>query len=63
MSIVVAFAAAALGVIVGGFLGSIVGFVRGRTETVTMSLVDVILASPALVPPARPRLACSSDYT
>ncbi len=33
----------------GGLLGSVVGFVRGRFETVAMSLIDVILAFPALV--------------
>lgn len=49
VSLVVATVAAAFGVIVGGFLGSLVGFVRGRTETVTMSMIDVILAFPALV--------------
>jgi len=49
VSLVVATVAAAFGVIVGGFLGSLVGFVRGKTETVTMSLVDVILAFPALI--------------
>ena len=49
VSLVVASVAAAFGVIVGGFLGSLVGFVRGRTETVTMSMIDVILAFPALV--------------
>ena len=35
--------------IVGGLLGSLVGFVRGRTENVIMSLIDVILAFPALI--------------
>ena len=49
VSLVVATVAAAFGVIVGGFLGSLVGFVRGRTETLTMSMIDVILAFPALV--------------
>ena len=49
VSLVVASIAAAFGVIVGGFLGSLVGFVRGRTETIIMSMVDVILAFPALV--------------
>ena len=49
VSLVVATIAAAFGIIVGGFLGSLVGFVRGRTETVIMSMVDVILAFPALV--------------
>jgi peptide/nickel transport system permease protein len=49
VSLVVAVVAASFGVIVGGFLGSLVGFVRGRTETTIMSLVDVLLAFPALV--------------
>jgi peptide/nickel transport system permease protein len=41
--------AAAFGVIVGGFLGALVGYVRGRTETIVMSMIDVILAFPALI--------------
>src|SRR5690606_33600230 len=39
----------AFGVIIGGFLGSLVGFVRRRTETVVMAAIDVILAFPALI--------------
>ena len=49
VSLVVVVVSAACGVIIGGFLGSLVGFVRGRTETVIMATVDVILAFPALV--------------
>ncbi|MFK8023663.1 MAG: ABC transporter permease, partial [Ilumatobacter sp.] len=49
VSLIVAAVSAAFGIIIGGFLGSLVGFVRGRTETVIMSIVDVILAFPALV--------------
>ena len=49
VSLVVATVAATFGIVVGGFLGSLVGFVRGRTETAIMSLIDVILAFPALV--------------
>ena len=49
VSLVVAVVAAACGVIIGGFLGSLVGYVRGKTETTIMSLVDVILAFPALI--------------
>src|SRR6056300_844381 len=49
VSLVVVVVSAACGVIIGGFLGSLVGFVRGRTETVIMASVDVILAFPALV--------------
>jgi peptide/nickel transport system permease protein len=48
-SIIVAGTAAACGVIIGGFLGTFVGYVRGKTETVIMSIIDVILAFPALV--------------
>lgn len=49
VSLIVATVAAGFGIIVGGFLGSLVGFVRGRTETIIMSLIDVILAFPALI--------------
>lgn len=49
VSLTVSAAAVAFGVIIGGFLGSLVGFVRGRTETIIMALVDVILAFPGLV--------------
>ena len=49
VSLVVAIVAVAFGFIVGGGLGSLVGFVRGRTETFTMSIIDVILAFPALI--------------
>ncbi len=48
-SIIVAGTAAACGVIVGGLIGTFVGYVRGKTETVIMSIIDVILAFPALV--------------
>ena len=49
VSIIVALVSAVVGICVGGFLGSLVGFVRGRTETIIMSLIDVILAFPALI--------------
>ncbi len=48
-SLIVAGTAAACGVIIGGFLGTFVGYVRGKTETVIMSMIDVVLAFPALV--------------
>lgn len=48
-SLVVALTAAAFGVIVGGLIGSFVGYVRGKTETVIMAGIDVILAFPALI--------------
>ncbi len=49
VSLIVAGTAAAFGTIIGGLLGSLVGFVRGRTENIVMSLIDVILAFPALI--------------
>jgi peptide/nickel transport system permease protein len=49
VSLVVASVAAFFGVVIGGLLGSLVGYVRGRTETVVMSAIDVILAFPALI--------------
>ncbi len=48
-SLAVAATAVAFGTIFGGFLGSLVGFVRGRTETIIMAVIDVILAFPGLV--------------
>jgi peptide/nickel transport system permease protein len=49
VSLIVAGVSAAFGIVVGGLLGALVGFVRGRTETVIMSMIDVILAFPALI--------------
>jgi len=49
VSLIVATVAASFGIIVGGFLGSLVGFVRGRTEAIVMAGIDVILAFPALI--------------
>lgn len=49
VSLIVAATAVSFGVIVGGFIGSYAGFMRGRKETVIMSIVDVILAFPALI--------------
>lgn len=49
VSLIVAGTSALFGIVIGGFLGSLVGFVRGRIETVIMSIIDVILAFPALV--------------
>jgi len=49
VSLIVAIVSAVFGIVVGGFLGALVGFVRGRTETLIMSVIDVILAFPALV--------------
>lgn len=49
VSLTVAIVSVLFGILVGGFLGTLVGFVRGRTETMIMSVIDVILAFPALV--------------
>jgi peptide/nickel transport system permease protein len=49
VSLIVAVVSVVFGIVVGGFLGALVGFVRGRTETMIMSVIDVILAFPALV--------------
>lgn len=49
VSLAVAGVAVSLGVVIGGFLGSLAGFVRGRLETGIMAALDVILAFPALV--------------
>lgn len=49
VSLIVALSAASFGVVVGGILGSFVGYVRGKWETVVMAAIDVILAFPPLV--------------
>jgi peptide/nickel transport system permease protein len=49
VSVTVAVVSVAFGVIIGGFLGSLVGFVRKRTESVVMAALDVVLAFPALI--------------
>ena len=49
VSLIVAGVSAVFGIVVGGLLGALVGFVRGKTETVIMSMIDVILAFPALI--------------
>ena len=49
VSLIVAGISVMFGIVVGGFLGALVGFVRGKTETVVMSAIDVILAFPALI--------------
>ena len=49
VSIVVALASFAIGIVVGGALGLVAGYLRGRVETVVIWLTDVILSFPALV--------------
>jgi peptide/nickel transport system permease protein len=49
VSLVVAFGVLAIGMVVGGTIGLVAGFVRGRIETVLMAVVDIFLAFPALI--------------
>lgn len=49
VSLVVAIGVLAIGMLVGGTIGLIAGYVRGKTETVLMSFVDILLAFPALI--------------
>lgn len=49
VSLTVAFVAVAAGSIIGGFLGALVGYTRGKVEASVMASVDVILAFPGLV--------------
>jgi peptide/nickel transport system permease protein len=49
VSVVVSLSAVSIGLLVGGTLGIVVGFFRGRLETLVMAGVDVILAFPGLV--------------
>ena len=48
-SLIFAFSLVAVGVIVGGTLGSIAGYFRGFLETFLMALVDTWLSFPALI--------------
>jgi peptide/nickel transport system permease protein len=49
VSLVVSVTAVTIGLVVGGIIGTAVGYIRGRTERVVMAIVDVIAAFPALV--------------
>lgn len=49
VSLGVAVTAVAFGTIFGGLFGSIAGFYRGRTETLLMTAIDIVLAFPGLV--------------
>lgn len=49
VSVIVVAVSVFCGVVFGGFLGSLVGFVRKKTETIIMALIDVVLAFPALI--------------
>lgn len=49
ISLVVSLSAVGIGMLVGGTLGTAVGFLRGRAETAVMAGIDVILAFPGLI--------------
>lgn len=49
VSLIVAFGVLTIGMVIGGGIGLIAGFMRGRSETVLMAVVDIFLAFPALV--------------
>jgi peptide/nickel transport system permease protein len=49
VSLIVAFGVLTIGMVVGGGIGLVAGFMRGRSETLLMAVVDIFLAFPALV--------------
>lgn len=49
VSLGVVVGAVGIGMSVGGISGALVGFVRGKTESVVMAIIDIILAFPPLV--------------
>lgn len=49
VALTVGVVAVAVGMFVGGAIGVLAGYYRGRVETVLMGLIDVMLAFPALV--------------
>jgi peptide/nickel transport system permease protein len=49
VSLIVAFGVLTIGMVIGGTIGLVAGFRRGRTETVLMAIVDIFLAFPALI--------------
>ena len=49
VSVVISLVAVSIGMAVGGTLGMVVGFFRGRIERFIMAIVDVVLAFPGLV--------------
>ena len=48
-SLIVAFGVLAIGMVVGGTIGLIAGFLRGWVESILMSIIDIFLAFPALI--------------
>lgn len=49
VSLVVAIGVLAIGMVVGGLIGLLAGFFRGRVEGVLMAIIDIFLAFPALI--------------
>ncbi len=49
VSLVVAIGVLAIGMVVGGTIGLLAGFFRGRLEVLLMAVVDIFLAFPALI--------------
>jgi len=49
VSLIVGFSSIAAGLLIGGAIGVLAGYFRGRFETIVMGAMDVLLAFPALV--------------
>lgn len=49
VSLIVAIGVLAIGMVVGGSIGLLAGFLRGRAEVILMAIVDIFLAFPALI--------------
>ena len=49
VSLVVGFASIFFGLVIGGTIGLAAGYLRGRTETILMGAMDVLLSFPALL--------------
>jgi len=49
VSLIIAIAAVTIGMVIGGGLGIVVGYLRGRVDAVTMWALNVVLAFPGLV--------------
>jgi len=49
VTLIVGFLSIALGLVVGGGIGLVAGYYRGRVDSVLTALVDILLAFPALV--------------
>lgn len=49
ISVFISVASVTVGIVVGGLIGTAVGFYRGRIERVVMAIVNIMLSFPALV--------------